>query len=58
VPNAGHGVMNLGCMRDVLFRFIDAAQDADANAVDASCAAAIPHPAAFVPVQPAPQGTP
>jgi hypothetical protein len=36
-------------MRDVLFRFIDAATDADALAVDASCAAGIPRPAHFVP---------
>jgi len=58
VPNAGHGVLKLGCLRDVLFRFIDAAQDADASAVDAGCAAAIPRPPAFVPVQLAPPGTP
>jgi hypothetical protein len=30
VPNAGHGVMALGCMRDVLFRFIDADSDDEA----------------------------
>lgn len=58
VPNAGHGVMNLGCLRDVLFRFVDAALDADASAVEANCAAAIPRPPAFVPVQPVPPGTP
>ena len=34
VPQAGHGVMSLPCMRDVLFRFIDAASDADALAVE------------------------
>jgi pimeloyl-ACP methyl ester carboxylesterase len=50
VPNAGHGVMGLGCMRDVVFRFIDAADDRDALAVDAGCAAAIPRPPAFQPV--------
>jgi alpha-beta hydrolase superfamily lysophospholipase len=49
VPQAGHGVMSLPCMRDVLFRFIDAADDADALAVDAGCAAGIPRPALFVP---------
>jgi ABC-type Na+ transport system ATPase subunit NatA/pimeloyl-ACP methyl ester carboxylesterase len=36
VPNAGHGVMSIGCMRDVIFRFVDAASDAEALAVDAS----------------------
>ena len=49
VPQAGHGVMSLPCMRDVLFRFIDAATDADALAVDATCAVGIPRPALFVP---------
>lgn len=55
VPNAGHGLMNLGCLRDVLFRFVDEAQDAAAMAVDASCAKSIPRPAAFVPVAPVPE---
>jgi len=50
VPNAGHGVMSLGCMRDVVFRFIDAATDDEAQQVDAGCAQAIPRPPAFVPV--------
>jgi pimeloyl-ACP methyl ester carboxylesterase len=47
VPNAGHGVMALGCMRDVLYRFVDAASDDDALAVDASCATGIPRPPMF-----------
>ncbi|HJV96719.1 MAG TPA: alpha/beta hydrolase [Albitalea sp.] len=50
-PNAGHGVMNLPCMRDVLFRFIDAADDAQALAADASCVKSIPRPPAFEPLQ-------
>ena len=50
VPNAGHGVMNLGCTRDVIFRFIDAAGDAEALQVDAACVKGIPRPPAFVPV--------
>ena len=56
VPNAGHVVMTLGCMHDVLFRFIDAIDDADAMNVDAGCAAKIPRPPAFVPVSRAQQG--
>jgi hypothetical protein len=48
VANAGHGVMAIGCMRDVIFRFVDAATDADALAVDAGCAAKVPRPPAFV----------
>jgi pimeloyl-ACP methyl ester carboxylesterase len=47
VANAGHGVMAIGCMRDVVFRFIDAATDGDAMAVDAGCAARVPRPPAF-----------
>jgi len=50
VPNAGHGVLSVGCMRDVLFRFVDAAADKDALAVDAACATRIPRPPAFRPV--------
>ncbi len=49
VAQAGHGVMGLPCMRDVLFRFIDAEGDAAAQQVDAGCAAALPRPPAFVP---------
>jgi len=48
VANAGHGVMAIGCMRDVVFRFVDAATDADALAVDAGCAAKVPRPPAYV----------
>ena len=50
VPNAGHGVMSIGCARDVIYRFIDAAQDRDATAVDAGCLKAIPRPPVFQPV--------
>lgn len=50
VPNAGHGVLGLSCMRDVLFRFIDASDDPAALAVDATCAATAPRPLAFEPV--------
>jgi len=50
VANAGHGVMFVGCMRDVVFRFIDAVEPRDALAVDATCAAQLPRPPAFRPV--------
>ena len=50
VPEAGHGVMSIGCMSDVVYRFIDAADDAAALAVDAGCAAHVPRPLAFEPV--------
>jgi len=43
-------VMAIGCARDVVYRFIDAADDRDATAVDASCVKAIPRPPAFAPI--------
>jgi hypothetical protein len=45
--------MAIGCVRDVVFRFIDAAADRDATTVDAECAARTPRPPAFEPVLPA-----
>ena len=56
VAQAGHGVMALPCVRDVLLRFIDAADDAQALAVEAACAAKLPRPLPFLP--PAPGGQP
>jgi pimeloyl-ACP methyl ester carboxylesterase len=50
VANAGHGVLGIGCMRDVVHRFIDAAEDGDALAVDANCVANVPRPPAFRPI--------
>jgi hypothetical protein len=44
--------MGIGCMRDVLFRFIDTESDAEALKVDASCAQGIPRPPAFQPIRP------
>lgn len=49
VPQAGHGVMGIGCMRDVVFRFIDAPSDAEALKTEADCALAIPRPSTFLP---------
>jgi len=48
VPQAGHGVMLQGCMRDVIFRFIDAADSEQALKVQADCAAKAPRPPVFV----------
>lgn len=56
VPNAGHGVLGLGCMPDVMQRFVDAVTDADALKVDAGCAQAVPRPPFFQPVQPVQKG--
>ena len=49
VAQAGHGVMALPCMRDVLFRFIDAASDEAALKVDADCASSLPRAMVFSP---------
>lgn len=51
VPNVGHGVLQVACLRDAVHRFIDAADDAEALKVDTSCAGSVPRPPAFVPVQ-------
>jgi pimeloyl-ACP methyl ester carboxylesterase len=50
VPEAGHGVMGLACLRDAVFRFIDADSDEEALQVDADCARDLPRPPAFVPI--------
>ncbi len=47
VPEAGHGVMAVGCMRDVIFKFIDAKTDAQALPQDVACATGVPRPVAF-----------
>jgi pimeloyl-ACP methyl ester carboxylesterase len=50
VPNAGHGVMSLPCVRDAVLRFIEAADDETALKANAQCAAALPRPRLFVPL--------
>ncbi len=52
VPESGHGVMAIGCVGDLMFRFIDAKSDAAALPQDGSCATRVPRPPAFF--QPAP----
>ncbi len=47
VGQAGHGTMALPCLRDAIFRFIDADSDEAALAVDAGCASALPRPPVF-----------
>lgn len=47
VAHAGHGVMSVGCMRDVIYRFVDAETDDEALKVDAACALSIPRPPNF-----------
>ncbi len=50
VPHAGHGTVAIGCMRDVVFRFVDTEDEAaalTAVATEAECAAKVPRPPAF-----------
>ncbi len=51
VAQAGHGVLGVPCLRDAVFRFIDAPGDDMALKVDADCARALPRPLAFIPVE-------
>jgi pimeloyl-ACP methyl ester carboxylesterase len=53
VANNGHNVSSLACMRDAVFHFVNAATDAEAAAVDMTCAAKMPRPPAFAPLLPA-----
>jgi pimeloyl-ACP methyl ester carboxylesterase len=53
VDHAGHGVLALGCVRDAVAAFVDAADEARALAVDTDCARAVPRPPAWRPPEPA-----
>ena len=53
VAQAGHGVLNLACLREAVVRFVDAGSDDEALNVDVSCADRLPRPPAFSPPQPA-----
>ena len=50
VPHAGHGVMSLGCMPEVMQRFFDAEDDAAALALDVRCVQSIPRPPVYQPL--------
>ncbi len=47
VENAGHGLLMHGCLRDVVYRYLNAKDDAEAVKVDASCLRQIPRPLAW-----------
>ena len=51
VPHAGHGVMAVGCMRDVIYKFIYTEEDDAALKVATRCADAVPRPGAFQPLR-------
>ena len=52
VANSGHNVMAIACMRDAVFRYLDAATDAQAQGLAMDCAAKLPRPLAFRPPLP------
>lgn len=47
VPNAGHGVLGLGCARELVHDFIDDEDESEALGIDAACLVRIPRPPAF-----------
>lgn len=47
IDNAGHGLLTQGCVRDVVYRYLNAKEDADALKVDATCVRQIPRPLAW-----------
>ena len=49
VAQAGHGVSALPCVRDLIYRFIDAEDEATALREPSDCAAQVPRPRPFLP---------
>jgi pimeloyl-ACP methyl ester carboxylesterase len=47
VDNAGHGLLAHGCIRDVLYRYVNAKDDAEAIKLDTTCVRQIPRPLAW-----------
>lgn len=47
VDNAGHGLLAHGCIRDVLYRYVNAKDDAEASKLDTACVRQIPRPLAW-----------
>ena len=52
VPNAGHGVLGVGCASELMQHFVAAATQAEALALDATCLKRLPRPPAFEPPRP------
>lgn len=51
ISEVGHGVMGVGCMGDVVYRFIAATTDPLALPQDASCAMKVPRPVTYLPIE-------
>jgi pimeloyl-ACP methyl ester carboxylesterase len=49
VPNAGHGVMALACVREAVYHFVERADQSSPPRPVLPCADRIPRPQAFVP---------
>ena len=47
VANAGHGLLAHGCIRDVIYRYVNAKSDAEAIKLDTACVRQIPRPLAW-----------
>ncbi|MFZ6654164.1 alpha/beta hydrolase [Undibacterium sp. TJN19] len=47
IDNAGHGLLAQGCVRDVVYRYLNAKEDSEAINVDAKCVRQIPRPLAW-----------
>lgn len=47
VENAGHGLLAHGCIRDVLYRYVNAKDDAEVIKLDTACVRQIPRPLAW-----------
>lgn len=48
VDHSGHGLLAHGCVRDLVYRYINAKDDVDAIKVDATCVRQIPRPLVWV----------
>ena len=49
VPQGGHGLLSVPCLRELGFRFIDADEPGAALALDTGCAQTLPRPPFFTP---------
>ncbi len=47
IENAGHGLLAHGCIRDVLYRYVNAKDDAEVSKLDTTCVRQIPRPMAW-----------
>ncbi len=58
VPNTGHSLMAMGCLRDVVFRFVSSADAVTFSQPELACATAVPVPHAYRPLATGPKGQP